>query len=190
MPRPSLSTALTTTNRNTWEALEGQPGAAQAGLNPVQIAIQGGSGRVITLTRIEFDVTRSQRPPGAVFIGACGGPIEGRSLEVDLDLNPPRVVDSNATEDGALGARESDGIRPYRPIRFPWTVSVSDPLLLEIIATTAACDCTWTGEIFWVSGDSQGTIAIDNEGDGYRVVGSEGVPSYAPSVSGWRRWEY
>jgi hypothetical protein len=188
VPQTSLSTVLDSSSSSNWEALEDQPGAAQASFSPVQVAIQGGSGRVITLTRIEFDITRRSRPQGAVFIGACGGPVEGRSLQVDLDRHPPRVVDSNATKEGMLGSRDANGKRLDPPIRFPWSVSVQDPLLLEIIATTASCDCTWTAEIFWVSGGSSGTIAIDNDGEGYRVVGTNGLPSYSPDSLGWRRF--
>ncbi|HYH54203.1 MAG TPA: hypothetical protein VD761_08735 [Solirubrobacterales bacterium] len=188
VPQPSLPAVLGSTTVQDWKALEGQPGAAQASINPVQVAIQGGTGRTITLTRIEFHVSRRQRPPGAHFQGACGDAFIGRSLEVDLDLHPPRVVDSNATAEGALGARKTNGQRPYSPIRFPWTVSVSDPLLLEIIASTESCDCTWRAEILWVSGSSQGTIVVDNGGAGYRVVGSEGLSSFVPSPYGWRRW--
>jgi hypothetical protein len=188
VPRSSIPSILDSTSSHEWETLERQPGAAQAGINPVQVAIQGGTGRTITLTRIEFQVSRSRRPPGGHFQGACGDAFTGRSLEVDLDLNPPRVVDSNETLEGALGARGTDGQRPYRPIRFPWTVSVSDPLLLEIIAATDSGDCTWSAEIFWVSGSSRGTIVVDNDGAGYRVVGSEGLASFVPSPYGWRRW--
>jgi hypothetical protein len=188
VPRSSLPAVLNSASRYDWEILERQPGAAQANVNPVQVAIQGETGRPVTLTRIEFHVTRHRRSPGGAFIGACGDAFTGRSLEVDLDATPPRIVDSNATEDGVLGARRLNGQRPYRPIRFPWTVSVNDPLLLEILATTTSCDCTWIAAIPWVSGGSQGTIVIDNDGDGYRVVGTNGLPVYGPSANGWQRW--
>lgn len=188
VPRASLRAILNSPTRYPWHVLERQPGAAQANVNPVEIAIQGETGRPVTLTRIDFHVTRRPRPPGGLFQGSCGDAFTGRMLEVDLDATPPRIVDSNSTLKGALGARETDGQRPFRPIRFPWTVSVNDPLLLEILATTTSCDCTWTAEIDWVSGGSRGTIAIDNEGDGYRVVGAEGLPSYAQSINGWQRW--
>jgi hypothetical protein len=185
VPRPSLPAVLTPTGRYDWEVLERQPGAAQANINPVQVAVQGGSERTITLTRIEFHVSRHPRPPGAGFSGACGDAFTGRSLEVDLDSKPPRVVDSNAIEGSALGARGANGERLYEPIHFPWTVSLTDPLLLEIRATTTSCDCTWTAEIPWVSGGSRGTIEVDNEGLGYRVVGTDGLRSYRPAPNGW-----
>ncbi|HEX6781924.1 MAG TPA: hypothetical protein VF125_07830 [Solirubrobacterales bacterium] len=187
VPRSSLPTVFSSASRYDWGVLERQPRAAQADFNPVQVAIQGGSGRTITLTRIEFHVERHRRPAGAAFSGACGDAFTGRAVEVDLDEHPPRIVDSNATLDGALGARSSNGLRPYRPIRFPWTVSASDPLLLEIIASTSTCDCTWTAEIPWVSGSASGTIMVDNDGQGYRVVGTRGLPTYAPSTDNWRR---
>jgi hypothetical protein len=190
VPHSALPAVLGSASRYDWGVLERQPGAAQANLNPVQVAIQGGSGRTITLTRIEFHVTRAPRPPGAGFSGQCGDAYTGRSLKVDLDMTPARVVDSNATEDAALGSRSANGERLYRPIRFPWTVSLTDPLLLEILAVSTSCDCTWTAEIPWVSGGSRGTIEVDNDGEGFRVVGTEGLPSYAPSPNGWHDYGY
>lgn len=188
VPRSSIPEILSASNQYRWEILEQQPGASQANLSPVQIAIQGETGRPVTLTRIDFHVTRHRRLPGGAFSGQCGDAYTGRALKVDLDATPPRIVDSNSAENEMLGARTTDGQRLYRPIRFPWTVSVNDPLLLEILATTTSCDCTWSAEIPWVSGGSEGTIVIDNDGDGYRVVGTEGLPSYVPIPNGWRRW--
>jgi hypothetical protein len=187
VPRSSFPSLFSSAGQYRWEILERQPGAAQANLNPVQVAIQGETGRPVTLTRIDFHVSRRPRAPGGLFVEPCGDAFTGRSVEVDLDATPPRIVDSNSTEEGALGARTSGGLRPYRPIRFPWTVSVNDPLLLEILGTTNSCDCTWSAEIPWVSGSSRGSIVIDNEGEGYRVVGTDGLPGYAPSADGWQR---
>lgn len=185
VPRSSFPAVMSTTSQFRWDILERQPGAAQANLNPVQVAIQGETGRPVTLTRVDFHVNRQPRIPGGRFVEPCGDAFTGRSLKVDLDANPPRIVDSNSSEEAAIGSRTPDGRRPYRPIRFPWTVSVNDPLLLEILSTTTSCDCTWSAEIPWVSGGSQGTIVIDNNGEGYRVVGTDDLPVYSPTADGW-----
>ena len=87
-----------------------------------------------------------------------------------------------------MEARGSNGERITRPIRFPWTVSLTDPLLLDVIATTSSCYCVWSAEIPWVSGAHRGTIRIDNHGDGYRLVGTNGLTSYYPDFYGNRGW--
>lgn len=189
VPQQSLSAVLRHGATYNWDLIERQPGAAQVGRDPVQVSVQGESARTITLTGIEFHATRHVRPPGAKFSGQCGGPFVGRALEVDLDTNPPRVVDSVADEQGMLGSRGLHGERLYRPVRFPWTVSLTDPLLLDIIATTESCYCKWSAEIPWVSGSKHGTIVIDNDGDGYKVTGEAGLASYVPTVDGWRRYQ-
>jgi hypothetical protein len=188
VPRRSLPT-LEGSPVEDWALIERQPGAAHLDRGVVQVSVQGESARTITLTGIEVHVTRAARPPGASFSGQCGGPFVGRSLEVDLDADPPRVVDSVADEGGMLGSRGLRGERLYRPVRFPWTVSLTDPLLLDVIATTESCYCRWSAEIPWVSGAETGTIAIDNGGDGYRVTHEGGLADYIPTVDGWRPYD-
>ena len=85
----------------------------------------------------------------------------------------------------ALGS-SIDGRRLSKPIRFPWTVSVTDPLLLTIIGTTTKCYCTWTADISWMSGSSTGTIKADNDGHGYRVTAGRGLQGYYYDGSRWR----
>jgi hypothetical protein len=187
VPRQSLATILRDESHD-WDLIERQPGAAQLGRDPVQVSVQGESARTITLTGIDFHVTHHSRPAGVAFSGQCGGPFVGRALEVDLDADPPRIVDSVASEEGMLGSRGLHGERLYRPVRFPWTVSLTDPLLLDIIATTESCYCEWSAEIPWVSGAESGTIAIDNDGRGYRVTGDAGLTGYIPTPDGWRRY--
>jgi glycosyltransferase involved in cell wall biosynthesis len=41
---------------------------------------------------------------------------------------------------------------PTSPITFPWTVSLTDPLLLYVVAIAEFCACKWSAEIPWVSG--------------------------------------
>ncbi|HMI80899.1 MAG TPA: hypothetical protein VK480_03840, partial [Solirubrobacterales bacterium] len=74
---------------------------------------------------------------------------------------------------------------PTPPIAFPWTVSLTDPLLLYVVASADSCYCIWRAEIPWVSGSERGTIKIDNGGEGFAVVGAEGVPHYTLGAGGW-----
>jgi hypothetical protein len=170
-----------------WKVVQQRPGAALTDRSTVEVSIQGESERPVTLTGINFEVVRRPRPPGAVVANQCGGPRPARAIEVSLDEEPPRVMESNANPQAFLG-EGAGGRHSSRPIRFPWTVSLTDPLLLLLIATTdSSCYCSWSAEIPWVSGAQRGAIRVDNEGQGYKVVSSRGLPSYLPY---FHRWEY
>lgn len=167
-----------------WERFQSQPDAAFAEYDMVQVSIQGESARKVTLTGIEFEVERRPRPAGAIFLAPCGGPLIGRGFEVDVEAAPPRVLVSSAGPEAELGPGGTLN-RDLRPIAFPWTVSLTDPLLLYVVATARSCYCVWRAEIPWESGGERGTIAIDDAGSGFVVVGREGVPSYTISGEGW-----
>jgi hypothetical protein len=160
-------------------------GVALVDRDAVTVSIQGTSARTITLTGITFHVTRS-RPPttGATFSRQCGGPTIGRTLVANLDDDPPRIVDSNALEDVPLG-QVQDGKSATRPIRFPWTVSVTDSLLLHIIATTKRCSCAWTAELPWVSGGAHGTIRVNDHGAPFEVTAVPRVKGYLGMYGRW-----
>lgn len=127
------------------------------------------------------------------FAQPCGGPGYGRSIDVDLDQHPPRVVSSNQDVEGMIGSELNDRGQPT-PIRFPWTVSLTDPLLLFVVAETKSCYCEWNARIPWVSGSQRGTIVLDEGDGGFRVVGGQGFPQYLPSASSsyhrWGRFNY
>lgn len=188
VPQRSIPAVLDKTSIESWEAVEDAPGAAPIRPAVVQVSIQGESTRTVTLTGLSIDVKRKIRPPGAAFSGQCGGPFVGRAIEVDLDQDPPKVVDSVADKDGMLGSRGMHGERLYRMIRFPWTVSVTDPLLLEVHATTDSCFCEWSAEIPWVSGSQRGIIHIDDEGSPLTVTTGSNLPIYVPFATGWKRF--
>lgn len=171
-----------------WPTFAGQTGAAVAGNDVVQVSIQGESSRTITLTDIEVETERAARPDGAVFTNPCGDATRGRSVRFDLDRTPPQLVASVTDEQGVLPLADVPGQRPAEPLELPWTVSVTDPLLLKVVATTRTCLCTWRASIAWRSGGESGTIRVDNDGEGYVLAGAAGLPRYVRSgsdASGW-----
>lgn len=187
LPEPIAHRVLYQLVPQHFTAIENQPGAAPAGAAVVEASIQGGSARAITITRISFKVHRKPRPPGATFTQACGGPLIGRAVEVDLDASPPRIIGTNAVPGAFLGeGREGVNNEPLkiRPITFPWTVSLTEPLQLYLIATTRTCYCGWQAELRWVSGAARGTILISNHGRNYLVAGPNGVQGYLGGAGG------
>jgi hypothetical protein len=168
-----------------WDAFQAQPAAASADDSVIQVSIQGESARTITLTGIRFSAARQRRQRGATFGAACGDPLVGRGMLVDVETDPPQIVSSSDELEGHIEAGVNE--TPTSPITFPWTVSVTDPLLLRVAATARACDCRWKAEIPWVSGAEKGTIHVDDGGRGFRVVGGEGLPGYVPGGGEWAR---
>jgi hypothetical protein len=162
--------------------------AAMVGTQRVNVSIQGESARPVTLLGIHFHVHRRPRPAGGVFVSPCGGPTVGRTVVFSLDSDPPKIVASNASLKQPLSTVEGGGTASH-PIRFPWTVSLTDPLFLIMLGTLKSnCYCTWAAEIPWVSGGEKGVIQVDNGGEGFRMVGAEGgndgLTMYSPGPDG------
>jgi hypothetical protein len=174
-----------------WEAFRSANNGLVADENVVQVSIQGESSRTVALTGINFTVDRRPRPPGAIFLQPCGDAIHGRYVVADLDRQPVAVSGTADDPEAVLdpvdpvsGAAHSS----YKPISFPWTVSVTDPLLLQVVASTKRCYCTWSAEIAWSSGEQTGVIPIENDGTGYTVVGSQGAKAFTNTGTGRSVW--
>lgn len=174
-----------------WEAFRSSNGGRVADESVVQVSIQGESSRTVTLTGIHFTADRRPRPPGAIFLQPCGDAIHGRYVVADLDRQPVEVSgtadDPKAVLDPVNPVSGAAG-SSFKPISFPWTVSVTDPLLLQVVASTKRCSCTWRAEIAWSSGEQTGVIPIDSDGSGYTVVGSLGARAFSNTGSGERVW--
>jgi len=80
--------------------------------------------------------------------------------------------------------------RPKKPIRFPWTVSLTDPLTLSIVAITKRCYCIWRAAISWQSGGKVGVLHIDNSNHGYAVVGPAALPGFLAGNNRWDSFDY
>jgi hypothetical protein len=177
LPSASAEATLAKPPPDNLDALFGRPGAAFVGRTGVEVSIQGSSSRTITLTGINFTVERHRRhPTGSSFHGQCGDGGFTRLLEYDLDAEPPSLVKAQWT------IREL----ATRPFRFPWEVSLEDPLQLLVFARASDCTCDWTAEIEWQSGSDRGSIPLTQEGEPLRVVSEESVTSsYLGVPSGW-----
>lgn len=181
LPDPIAQKVLSSPGPHRFTSIEDRAGAAPAGKAIVEASIQGASARAITITGISFKVHRHRRPPGATFTQACGGPLTGRAIEVDLDTSPPRIIATNAAPSAFLGEEKEDfhnAPMKVRPITLPWTVSLTDPLQLYLIATTRSCYCGWRAEVRWASGAERGTILMSNHGHDFLVAGDSGVRAY------------
>ena len=174
--------------RSDWPAFKRSTGASVASPGVVTVSILGETSRTITLTGVTFTVIRRLRPEGGAFAAPCGDSLQGRFVEADLDRRPAAIVASSTESHGIVG-QNVPGHRPNKPIEFPWTVSVTDPLLLDIVTITKRCFCTWKADISWQSGDKSGMIHVDNGGKGYPVVGAEGVPSFLQGNTTWQRFK-
>ncbi len=137
------------------------------------VSIQGETSRPVTLTDIHFSVTRRSRPRGGIYGNPCGDSVQGRFVAADLDRTPVHIVASSDDPRGGVYSQ-----RPSKPIRFPWTVSLTDPLLLNVVAITRRCYCIWRADISWQSGGKSGVLRIDDSGHGYTVVGPIGIPGF------------
>ena len=165
-----------------WNAFYRRKDAVVVGDSTAEVSIQGESPRTVTLTGIDFKVQRRPRPPGAVFALPCGGPGTGRFISVDVDRDPVRRVASSSDPKATVG------LVSRRPIKFPWTVSITDPLLLYITALSERCYCTWRAVIPWKSGGESGQIAVDNDGEGYDVIGRSGLRNYGLAAGAVTKW--
>lgn len=175
VPEPTAHSVLRKGPPANWSDLYKFHGAAFVGNAGTEVSIQGESRRTVTLTGIHFNMKElGKRPAGIAFRGQCGGGAAGHYIQADLDSTPPKIIQSESFLPGRI-----------RPIQFPWTVSLTDPLLLYVSATTQKCFCEWYAEIPWVSGAKRGTIMIGNPDEGIRLASDHGLPSYVPGEESW-----
>jgi hypothetical protein len=134
---------------------------AAASPGVVYIGVQGRTDSVVELKDLSINVEqRRPAPTGTDLVGACGGsagPI--RWLTTDLDADRP-IVTANFDQANREFLERSDQERT--PIKFPYTVSRTDPEIFEVHASTKNCDCLWSATITWISNGQAGTIVVNN----------------------------
>ncbi|MEU4032480.1 helix-turn-helix domain-containing protein [Streptomyces collinus] len=151
-------------------------GAVAADAQRVALTVQGTGDDTVVIESLHVRVVDSSPPPAwNAYLGSsgCGGGVETRSFDTDLDAGHPTIVPKAGQRD------------------VPYKVSRSDPEVLYVTANARAHDVRWYVELQWSCGGRQGTIRIDDHGSPFRTSGSPGRPVYEYLLGGteWYRVE-
>lgn len=147
----------------------------------VVVTLQGKSGVATILQGITVHVTSREKPAGAAFRNGepeCGS-ISPAFFGINLDHDDPQAA--------SLPGRHGDPPRP-----FPFTISDSDPEVFHIYGVTHTCDCRWYVDIEWSSAGTTGTMTVDDHGQPFRTVGTDGiqVTSVTEDLTSWTPAKY
>ncbi|MCO8303195.1 transcriptional regulator [Streptomyces sp. RKCA-744] len=147
-------------NAPRWSAAYG---AVSSGEQRVALTVQGAGKETVVLEALHVRVVTKGAPLAwndySMGVG-CGGGVETKSFDVDLDNGSPTVTVKNGQRD------------------FPYKVSESDPEVFYVTAHTRAHDVRWDLSLDWSSGDRRGTVHIDNNGTPFRTSAAAGRPGY------------
>ncbi|MFG2814468.1 helix-turn-helix domain-containing protein [Streptomyces sp. NPDC048410] len=140
----------------------------------VALTVQGTGDETVVIESMHVGVVDASPPPTwNAYLGSsgCGGGVETRSFDTDLDAGHP-VIRPKAGQRG-----------------FPYKVSRSDPEVLYITAHADTHDVKWYVDLEWNSGGRQGTLRISDHGTPFRTSGSRGRPEYEYLLGGthWYR---
>ncbi|WP_327726163.1 hypothetical protein [Streptomyces europaeiscabiei] len=139
----------------------------------LRISVQGRGSAAVVLEALHVRVAGRTTPAARRGIaystyGGCGAVLIPRHFSVNLDANRPL-------------ARSMPGNDPDRPapaIDFPYKVSLREPEVLMLAASTESCTCDWYLELAWSSQGRTGTVRIDDHGRPFRTTGIEELPHY------------
>ncbi|MFI0814608.1 hypothetical protein ACH4TX_07230 [Streptomyces sp. NPDC021098] len=73
-----------------------------------------------------------------------------------------------------------------KPLRFPYKVTGTSPVELDIDVSTRHCTCAWTGRLDWSDGTVSGTTTITDERRPFRTTPADGLPVYRWDGEAWR----
>ncbi|AUY49764.1 helix-turn-helix transcriptional regulator [Streptomyces sp. CB01881] len=154
---------------DSWAAAQN---ALPGGHLRLQLTAQGSEAKPVVLQALYVHVVDVRPAPkwNAYMMGSgCGGELTPAAFAVDLDAAAPRSVPVPAMEGNVKG----------RTTNFPYTVSATDPQVLNIDAGTVSQDVSWYLDVAWSSGDRQGKLRIgDRQDKPFRTAGLKGAPAY------------
>ncbi|MFF7654989.1 helix-turn-helix domain-containing protein [Streptomyces sp. NPDC007983] len=144
-------------------------GAVSSGEQRVALTVQGTGKDTVVLEALHVRVVTKNAPLAwndySMGVG-CGGGVDTKSFDIDLDNGSPTVTVKNGQRD------------------FPYKVSESDPEVFYITARTKAHDVRWDLALDWSSGNRRGTVHIDNSGAPFRTSANVGRPGYDYPLGG------
>ncbi|GHG48138.1 transcriptional regulator [Streptomyces glebosus] len=144
-------------------------GAASSGEQRVALTVQGTGKETVVLEALHVRVVAKGTPLAwndySMGVG-CGGNVETKSFDIDLDNGSPTVTVKNGQRD------------------FPYKISESDPQVFYVTARTKAHDVRWDLALEWSSGNRHGTVHIDNRGAPFRTSADTGRPGYDYPLGG------
>jgi hypothetical protein len=159
------------------------------GASNLDVTIQGRTATPVILTGIQFIAIRRSSGiiHGGVITNPCGGPMEARYIEVNLDKNPIEIVASHRDPFPALPGE------PWlaKPIRFPYYVTATNGEEFKII-TYGHHYVIWYAKLFWSVDGRNGdsiisdagkpfeTAPVDQVKKAYRYDGHQWVPCANP----------
>ncbi len=144
-------------------------GAVSSGEQRVALTVQGTGEDTVVLNPLHIRVLAKGAPLAwndySMGVG-CGGGVDTKSFDIDLDNGSPTVTVKNGQRD------------------FPYKVSESDPEVFYVTARTKAHDVRWDLSLDWSSGSRRGTIHIDDDGSPFRTSADVGRPGYDYPLGG------
>jgi hypothetical protein len=164
---------------NEWQAWAKKFGAVPVSERDIIVTIQGTSDAHVTIQDLRAKVLKRNPPmAGTRFYAWCGDAGAYRWTDVDLDRNPPKVS----------GKIDPDMLRSDRknvePIRFPYTVSISDAEDFWIVPQTKKCHCLWQLEMDWTSQGKKGTYIINDSGRPFQTTSTSSIIAECHYIGG------
>ncbi|MFP3989919.1 helix-turn-helix domain-containing protein [Streptomyces sp. E11-3] len=144
-------------------------GAVSSGEQRVALTVQGTGTDTVVLEALHVRAVAKGAPLAwndySMGVG-CGGGVDTKSFDIDLDDGRPAVTVKNGQRD------------------FPYKVSESDPEVFYVTAHAKAHDVRWDLTLDWSSGSRHGTLHIDNNGSAFRTSAGAGRPGYDYPLGG------
>ncbi|BBB00312.1 putative DNA-binding protein [Actinacidiphila reveromycinica] len=144
-------------------------GAVSSDEQRVALTVQGTGAETVVLEALHVRALTKDAPLAwndySMGVG-CGGGVDSKSFDIDLDDGSPTVTVKNGQRD------------------FPYKVSESDPEVFYVTAHTKAHDVRWDLSLDWSSGNRHGTVRIDDDGLPFRTSADVDRPGYDYPLGG------